>query len=201
MLSFYSKSRARQMVADYSALIENICAPYQFPSAYLKAILLMEVPEINFLDIVADAIVRLNWLRYSFFHTFILERHTRNPLKKFDCSTGFAQIFAQVAIEAILFAESEQMPLFLGISGKLSPFSPEDLKRVWIRLNKDRVFNFSCAVLNIIHAAYQMTGRVDFESYSEEEKKMIFSRYNGNVQRISRYGETAYQYYLEYQRS
>ena len=199
MIKFYSKSRVRQIIADNSVLIENICASCHLPPAYLKAILMMELPEINFSDMLADAVVSINWLRYSFNHSFIMDRHTRNPLKKFDSSTGFGQVFSQVAIEAILFAEREGIPVFLGIPGELYPFNPEDLRQVWVRLKNDRVFNLSCAALNIIHAAFQMTGRVDFDSYSEEEKKMIFSRYNGNVQKISAYGEKAYQYYLEYE--
>ena len=41
-----------------------------------------------------------------------------------------------------------------------------------------------------------MTGRIDFEHYTPEEMKLIFTRYNGNLKQISPYGEKAYQYYL-----
>ncbi len=197
MIKLYGKAQVQKILSDLAALIDSICASYHLPSAYLKAILLMELPELDGFDLLADALVSFNWFRYSKFHSFILDRHTRNPLRKFDSSTGYGQIFSQVAVEAILFAESKGIPLFLGISHELSPLNPEDLQNVWKRLNHDRVFNLSCSVLNIIHAAYQMTGRVDFSGYSEEEKKMIFTRYNGNAQRISAYGEKAYQYYLE----
>lgn len=198
MFQLYRNDSARKTVSDHSALIDSICASYRLPSAYLKAILLTELPEINVFDFLADSLVHFNWFRYTQFHAFRMERHTRNPMRKFDSSTGYGQIFSQVAIEAILFAQSRGIPLFLGISHTLSPHSPDDLKLVWKRLNQDRVFNLSCAALNIIHAAFQMTGRIDFEGYSEEEKKMIFTRYNGNAQRISAYGEKAYHYYLEY---
>ena len=197
MLRLYGENKARKIIADQNALIESICAYYHVPSAYLKAVLLMEIPEINAFDALADAVVGFNWLRYSHGGSFTIDRHTRNPLRKFDSSTGYGQIFSQVAIEAILFAESEGIPLNLGITGELFPFRPEDLERVWKRLHGDRVFNLSCAVLNIIHAAFEMTGRVDFENYGEEEIKMILTRYNGNAQRISEYGEKAYRLYQE----
>lgn len=201
MLRLYGQRKTRKIITDNHDLIENICAFYQVPSAYLKSILLMELSETNLFDLLADTLVSCNWLRYSKGGRFGLDRHTHNPLMKYDSSTGYAQIFSQVAIEAILFAESEGIPLNLGLSGDLFPFNPDDLERIWKRLRNDRVFNLSCAVLNIIHAAFQMTGRVDFDSYDEEEIKMILTRYNGNAQKISEYGEKAYRYYMDFNRA
>lgn len=197
-MKLYSRKRIEKIIAENTALIENICASYGLPPAWLKAILLMELPEFDLTDILADAVVSFNWFRYSLGRPFVLDRHTRNPLRKFDSSTGYGQIFSQVAIEAILFAQREGIPLFLGISGDLYPFNPDDLQRIWKRLHQDRVFNLSCAALNLIHAAFEMTGRVDFPGYSEDEIKMIFSRYNGNAKRISEYGEKAYRHYLAF---
>ena len=198
MLNLYSCSKTKKLIDQNSALIDSICTSYHLPSVYLKTILRMELPEINVFDVLADILVAFNWSRYTLFGTFDLERHTRNPLRKFDSSTGFGQIFAQVAIEAILFAQSQDISVFLGIPEALYPFNPHDLKRIWSRLHHDKVFNLSCAALNIIHAAFEMTGRIDFKDYNEREIKMILSRYNGNAQAISPYGEKAYQLYLEY---
>lgn len=198
MFHLYSQSRAQKLIDQNSVLIESICNSYHLPSAYLKAILRMELPELNLLDKLADVLVALNWVRYMLFGTFDPERHTRNPLRKFDSSTGYGQIFSQVAIEAILFARSQEIPVFLGIPGELFPFSPDDLKLTWTRLHRDKVFNLSCAALNLIHAAFERTGRIDFDGYNEREIKMILSRYNGNAELISPYGEKAYLYYLEY---
>ena len=198
LLNLYNQSRTQKLIDQNSAVIESICNSYHLPSAYLKSILRMELPEINIFDEIADLLVAFNWVRYTLFGTFILERHTRNPLRKFDSSTGYGQIFAQVAINAILFARSHEIPIFLGLPGELFPFSPDDLKQTWTRLHHDKVFNLSCAVLNIIHAAFEMTGRIDFEAYTECEIKKILSRYNGNAQAISPYGEKAYLFYREY---
>lgn len=195
MLKLYSIKKAQRIISDHSDLIDSICTSYHLPSACLKAILLMEIPEIDLIDVVADTSVMLNWLRYSLSHSYNPERHTRNPLRKFDSSTGYGQIFSRVAIEAILFARSRGIPVDAGISGELSPARPDDLRRVWLRLNRDPVFNLRCSALNLLHAAFQMTGRVDFEHYTDEEMKMIFTRYNGNVKKISAYGEKAFQYY------
>ena len=195
-MGIYSLERAGKIVAENTALIEQICASYRLPPAYLKAVLLTEIPEIDLMDVLADTVVRINWARYSVFHTYRNERHTRNPLRKFDSSTGYGQIFAQVAIEAILFAKSAGIVTERDFPGDYSPSDPEDLQRVWMRLNRDTAFNLSCTALNIIHAAYQMTGRTDFKSFREEEKKLIFSRYNGNVSYITAYGERAFGNYL-----
>ena len=189
--------RAGKIIEQNNALIQSICSAYHVPPAYLKAVLWMELPEINLFDVMADVIVGLNWFRYSHGGRFIMDRHTHNPLKKFDSSTGYSQIFSQVAIEAIIFAKEQGYPSYLGVPDDLSPTSPSNLCTVWSRLHRDRIFNLSCATLNIVHAAFQMTGRIDFENYDTDEIKMIFSRYNGNSHRISAYGERAYAYYSQ----
>ncbi|MBR2799436.1 MAG: hypothetical protein IKE04_00870, partial [Oscillospiraceae bacterium] len=80
MFKLYSMEKAKRIVSDQSDLIESICAPYRLPSACLKAILLMEIPEIDLTDLLVDTIVRLNWLRFFMTHRYNPERHTRNPL-------------------------------------------------------------------------------------------------------------------------
>ena len=199
MLKIYSEKKAKKMIRERDTLIRNISASYHLPPACLKAILMMEIPQVDLADLAADATVRINWLRYSLGGRFDPDRHTRNPLKKFDSSTGFGQIFSQVAIDAILFARSLDIPLYTGTGDDLFPFRPDDLKQVWTRLNRDEVFNLSCAALNLLHAAFEMTGKIDLSNASENELKLVFSRYNGNVKKISTYGERAYSYYLDYQ--
>ena len=199
MLKLYRVRTAQRIIKNLDVLIENICASCHLPPACLKAVLMMELPEIDLLDLAADAAVRLNWLRRSLGGSYRPERHTRNLLSKFDSSTGYGQIFSQVAIEAILFARSMGIPEYTGLPQELYPFRPEDLELVWKRLNRDRVFNLSCAALNLLHAAYQMTGSVDLASAGEEALKLTFSRYNGNVKKVTAYGEKAWSLYLAFQ--
>ena len=199
MLKLYSQEKALRIIRQQDVLIRNICSSYSLPPACLKAILLMEIPGINLMDLAADATVRLNWLRYSLGGRYSPARHTRNPLRKYDSSTGYGQIFSQVAIEAILFAENMGIPVYTGTPEELYPFRPKDLEQVWKRLNRDRVFNLSCAALNLLHAAFLMTGKTDLSTATEEELKLTFSRYNGNVKKVTAYGEKAYSFYLRFQ--
>ena len=69
---------------------------------------------------------------------------------------------------------------------------------MWRKLKHDTVFNLSCAALNILHCAWQMTGRIDFDSYSPQEIKLIFTRYNADVKHVTAYGEEAYARYLRF---
>ena len=174
---------------------------YLFLTAVIKAVLYKEITDIDVFDPLADAIVAFNWQRVHLLnHLPDLEgsQNKSSFFRKFDSSTGYGQIFSRVAIEAILFARSRGIPVDVGITGELSPVRPEDLRRVWLHLNCEPVFNLKCSALNLLHAAFQMTGRVDFGQYTEEELKLIFTRYNGNVKQISAYGEKAYRYYLNY---
>ena len=196
MVKLYSIKKAREIVRDNHALIGSVCASCWLPEAYLEAVLLSEIPEIDLFDFLADTAVALNWLRYSLFRSYEPERHTRNPLRKFDSSTGYGQIFSRVAIEALLFAGSRGIPAGECITGELSPENPDDLRRVWFRLRHDKAFNLTCSALNLVSAADQMTGRIAFEEYTPEEIKLIFSRYNGNVRHITAYGEKAYAHFL-----
>ena len=75
---------------------------------------------------------------------------------------------------------------------------PADLGRVWRRLNGDPQFNLRLAALNLISAAEEMTGRMDFSSYSPEEIQLIFTRYNANARTITDYGRETYQYYVAF---
>ena len=197
MIKYYSVKKAQEIVRNNAVLIGKVCASCQIPEAYLKAVLLSEIPEIDLFDSLADSVVALNWLRYSLFRSYNPEKHTKNPLRKFDSSTGYGQIFSRVAVEALLFARSRGIPAGECIRGELSPANPDDLRRIWFRLRHDKEFNLTCSALNLVFAAYQMTGRIGFGEYTPEEIKLIFSRYNGNVRHITAYGEKAYAYYLK----
>ena len=197
MIKLYNIKKAREIVRDNHVLIGRICTSCRIPPAYLEAVLLTEIPEIDLFDFFADSAVALNWLRYSLFRSYEPEKHTRNPLRKFDSSTGYGQIFSRVAIEALLFARSRGIPAGECITGELSPENPDDLRRVWFRLRHDKAFNMTCSALNLVSAADQMTGRIGFDGYTPEEIKLMFSRYNGNVRHITAYGEKAYEYFQQ----
>ena len=81
---------------------------------------------------------------------------------------------------------------------RLDPAALPDIRLVWGRLHRDPIFNMTAAALNLLSAAEEKTGRIDFPSYSPEELKLIFTRYNGTVPHITPYGEAVYQHYLRY---
>ena len=198
MFRIYSKEKARAIISGNSDLIKRICTSCRIPEAYLKAVLMMEIPAIDIYDYLADAAVSMNWLRYTLFQSYRPERHTKNPFRKYDSSTGYGQIFARVAIDAILFARSKGISLKTELPEIVSSEQPEDLRKIWFRLKTDREFNLICCALNLYHCADQMTGNTDFYAFTSDEIKLIFSRYNGNVKTITAYGEKAYQYYQEF---
>ena len=209
MLQIYNSNASERILKTYAEDIREITASYALPAPFLQSILYQEITRIDLTDLLVDAYVRLNWMICS-----IQERinggmpgnRTMNrgrSLKwKLDSSTGYAQIFAFVAINAVNFAVEHGITTYqeLGIHSDhvLDPDTPADRRWMWHRLNHDRVFNLKAAALNLIAAAEEVTGRIDFAGYSEEEIKRIFTRYNGTMKQISAYGEEAYRHYLRY---
>ena len=69
---------------------------------------------------------------------------------------------------------------------------------MWRLLHHDAHANIEIATLNLLAAADEMVGRLDFETFSPEELKLVFTRYNADVKDITPYGERAYEYYLAF---
>ena len=193
MLKLYSEKTAETIIARFAPEIGEISERYALPGAYLKAILFQEITQIDLLDVLADLLVQRNLRRGV---------SGPGPLQKSDSSTGYAQIFASVAINAINFAADRGLTSYASLAlpedHRLDPVCLPDRHLVWERLHGDPVFNLTAAALNLLSAAEEMTGRIDFPSYSPEETKLIFTRYNGTYREVSAYGEAAYKHYLRY---
>lgn len=197
MIHLYTEQQALQALERCGGDIARICAECGLPPACLKSVLMMELTRMDILDPLADTVVAVNWLGAPLLGS---SPDTGNPLQKLDSSTGYGQIFSRVAIEAVCFARAHGISCAaLGdLRPGLSPDDPEDLRLVWHRLRRDRVFNLSCAALNLLHCAWQMTRRLAFGSYSPQEMKLIFTRYNADVKQVTQYGEEAYAWYLRF---
>ena len=209
MVPIYNSKAAERIIQKYAGDISEISACCGLPAPFLQAILFQEITQIDLIDLLVDGVVRLNWRTYT-----LRERVTggngpdkamnrgRSLRRKLDSSTGYAQIFAFVAINAVNFAVERGLITYedLGIQADytLDPDLPADCRYMWNRLNRDRVFNLKAAALNLIAAAEEVTGRIEFGGYSAEEVKRIFTRYNGTMKQISPYGEEAYRHYLRY---
>ena len=66
---------------------------------------------------------------------------------------------------------------------------------VWKRLFTDPKANIELAIANLLAAADEVIGRTDFETFTADELKLVFTRYNANVRHVTPYGEDAYRAY------
>ena len=95
MLKLYRPQAAERIIARLAPQIAAIEARYALPAPCLKAVLYQEITNIDLFDVLVDLLVRRNQ-----------RRGVSGPgrLKKSDSSTGYAQIFGFVAINAVNFA-------------------------------------------------------------------------------------------------
>ena len=185
----YSPKSAERFIRRHDGVIRAVAARYALPAPFIRALLYTELVRIDLLDPVADLLVRLSG------------HGAGGLLRKRDSSTGCGQIFGFVAINAANFAVERGLTDYsaLGLpERRLDPDSPADLRLVWTRLNRDPAFNIEMSSLNLIAAADEVTGRIDFPSFSPEEIQRIYTRYNGTAPQITAYGREAYSHYLRY---
>lgn len=187
MLRLYSPARAERLLRENAGLIDDIALRRGVPGAVLRAILYKELTEIDLLDVFADLAVGFYWFRYDLRKA--PPRLTRGVFGKKDSSTGWAQIFAYVALRALREARDHGLPV---------PDAPETLGRVWRKLRRDRRFNLDCCALNLLSCASEMTGQYGFDGLTEAELKRVLTRYNADADRVTTYGEAAYGHYLRY---
>ena len=205
MLKMYSPKKAQKIIRRSMGTIRSLSDQYELPCACLQAILYQEITQMDFGDFLADLAVRFYWARYRLRRRLRKKEAPRagGVLHKKDSSTGYAQIFAYVGIRAVRFGLQKNLvtceALGLPADHPLRPENPDDLCLIWHRLHRDPDFNLHLAALNLLSAAEEMTGRIDFPSYTPEELQLIFTRYNANARHITPYGETVYGHYLAYQ--
>ena len=189
MLMLYSPKAAERIIGKYDRTIEAVSMRYALPAPLIRALLYTELVRIDIFDPAVDLLVRLN----SALGTDFLRRR--------DSSTGYGQIFAFVAINAANFAAERGLASYAALGlpeRRLDPSDAADLRLVWRRLNREPDFNIEMSSLNLISAADEVTGRIDFSSFTPEEIKRIYTRYNGTAPKITPYGEEAYSHYLRY---
>ena len=165
MLKLYSARAAERIIRRLDAPIQDISARYALPAPVLQAVLYQEITQIDLLDMLADGLTALNLLRLA--GRAKLPKG-RGVFHKYDCSTGFAQIFARVGIEAVNFALDNRLTSAeaLGLPARrLDAAKPRDLRLVWRKLHREPAFNLELAALNLLAAAEEKTGRIDFASF------------------------------------
>ena len=187
MMKLINPSKAEGIIERYDAWIGQVAERYQVPAALIKAILYQEMTQIDLMDPVADIAVQ------------IAPRYSR------DSSTGYAQIFGRVGLAAVNFAVDRGLATYesLGISSdhRLDVASRRDVRKVWRKLHEDPKANIEIATLNLLVIADEMVGRLDFDTFSDDEIKLVLSRYNANTNQVTLYGEQAFQHYRRYSES
>ena len=188
MIKLYSLEKTEKIIKEMEPSIHKASEDYHVPEAFIKAILYREIKEIDLLDVMVDVVVKSRLLS-RLFH-------------RYDSSTGYGQIYGFVAINALNFALENQLvtktKLGLPEDRKFSSKDPEDVRFIWLKLHEDREFNLDLSVLNMVFGASETVGRRDFSTFSAEEYKLAFSRYNANTKKITAYGEEVYSYYMTY---
>ena len=183
-MRLYSSKKAERILTRYDGWIRIVSSRYGVPVEVIKAILFQEMTMIDLADIAADLVVKTNLFR------------------KKDSSTGYAQIFGYVGLNALNFAVKRGLATYesVGIScvHRLDPNNPKDVRLVWKKLHSNPKANIEIATMNLLVAADEMTGRTDFSTFSDEELKLVLTRYNANVRHVTPYGERAYKKYREY---
>ena len=184
MMKTISSRRAEEIITKYSEWIDTVSNKYSIPAPAIKAILYVELIRIDVLDSVADIAV---W---------------SDLFAKKDSSTGYAQIFGSVGLKAVNFAVDRGLTDYeiigLHTDHRLDAENQEDVRLVWDLLHTSPKANIEIGSINILCAADEMTGRTDFENFSERDYKLTFTRYNQNTREITPYGEEAYAHYLRY---
>ncbi len=184
MLKLISPRRAESILKEQDAWIGTVAERYGVPAAVIRAILYQEMTAIDLLDAAADLVV---W---------------SGLFAKKDSSTGYAQIFGRVGLDAVNFAADRGLADYrsLGVTcdHRLERKNEKDVRLMWKLLRRDRRANIEIAALNLLCAAEEMTGRIDFGSFSPEELKLVLTRYNANVRHVTPYGESVYRHYLRY---
>ena len=184
MIRLISEKRAEKIIGKYDAWIFEVALHYNMPVAAIKAVLFKEMTMIDVMDVLADIAV---WT---------------GLFSKKDSSTGYAQIFGKVGLDAVNFAAdrglSDHKSLGIHCGHRLDRGNIKDVRLVWKLLRFNRHANIEIASLNILSAAEEMTGRTDLKSFSDEELKLAFTRYNANTRQITPYGEDVFRHYLRY---
>ena len=184
MIKLISEKRAHRLLEHHDDWIQTVSSRYGVPVAFIKAILFQEMTRIDLADPLVDVVV------------------ASGLTSKKDSSTGYAQIFGYVGLNAINYAVDKKLATYesLGISTdhRLSSNNPKDVKLVWRKLHRNMNANIEIATLNMLVAAEEMVGSTDFANFTDDELKLVFTRYNANAKRITQYGEDAFLLYTRF---
>ena len=193
VVNYYTVSQALNIVFANDYYITSFCNNYGIPKEFVQTILFREIWCYNFADVAADELV----IEY---YEYMESLSTDNPLPKpliikEDSSTGLAQAYAYVAINAINHAKSR------GFSTTASDFDInnwQDIWYVWRSMFDYDSYSIQCCALIILDAQYEFEETCpydDFYDFSDNQVKTILSRYNGTGDAAANYGNECFEYF------
>ncbi|MFD8087168.1 glycoside hydrolase domain-containing protein [Kitasatospora sp. NPDC059722] len=155
-----STTKAFDLVLSADWLFTALAREFKLRKALIQAPVLWELRKLNALDVAADAAVR-------------------NGLKD-DCSTGWGQIFARIAIEARNHCLSEGL-----ING--TKLTEANLREVWDNL-QDPAYNIRSVTYLTIYNSRQLGIARPGLTTGQADTQALLARYNGLGDAAQQYG-------------
>ncbi|GCB46622.1 glycoside hydrolase domain-containing protein [Streptomyces sp. NL15-2K] len=156
-----STTAAFDAVIGMDWLFTDLARILRLRKALVQAPVLWELRKWNPLDLAADTAVQLG--------------------RDDDCSTGWGQIFAWVAIEARNYCIDKGI-----ING--DRLTDADKASVWKNLHEDPTYNISTAAYLTIYNAHQISVPRPGLNTSDSDSQAILARYNGTGDGAEKYG-------------
>lgn len=185
---------AADAVINYDAQITRISQKYGIRKALIQTVLMWEHSLEGKDDIAADSFVVITNAYYGQLDYWsslppVQQAVTPAPTPPTpvlgDCSTGFGQIFASTAIDAINYAVDRG--LYYGKKYNIKDW--KDVWEIWQKLHNDINFNIEICALVLIWGANDVGINGIKYSYTDQELKEIIARYNGEGVDAAAYGQ------------
>lgn len=148
-----SNTKAFELVVSADWLFTSLARQLRLRKALIQTPVLWELRKLNPLDFAADTAVKTG-----------LDD---------DCSTGWGQIFAWVAIEARNHCVRQGI-----INGQILDRG-QDVDAVWAQLNEDPIYNMKTAAYLTIFNAHQIGHPRPGLETSDAASELLLARYNG----------------------
>ncbi len=199
---FYINSTEQciDIILQNDSVITRFANEYNVNKAFIQSILFRELWCLNQFDVLADESVASYyewkdaceyWENQDDSYKSTVSKPTAPLTQKDDSSVGLGQIFSKTAIKALNEAIDRGI-----ISGSKKDIDNwKDRKEVWFKLRDDNEYNIEMVTLNILSCITEFEFDNNYLSYTPDQCKLVFTRYNANQHSINDYGEACYTYY------
>ena len=190
-----------KIIIDNDYTITKIANELEVHKVFIQTILMRELWCLNLADIAGDELVQNYFVwkesceywekQNPIYQATVPYPSPPIPLKE-DSSVGLGQIFAKVAIAAYNHAIDSGYICEMPINSN----DWHECKKVWYSLKDDDEYNIRMSSLNILSCIDEFGYSHNYNAFSADHCKHVFTRYNEDTDVINDYGEECYQYYL-----